>query len=46
MMKSFYDIHKIPLLTLRRMLKNLNYSENYLNRKSKEFLIKLLEKKI
>lgn len=46
MIKSFYDIKNIPLLTLRRMLKNFNYSENYLEGKSKGFLLKLLEKKI
>jgi hypothetical protein len=46
MMKSFYDIKNIPLRNLRIILANLNYSENYLKGKSKEFLLKLLEKKI
>jgi len=46
MKKSFYDIKNIDLSNLQKILENLGYSSYYLRGKSKEFLLKLLEKKI
>jgi hypothetical protein len=46
MKNSFYDIKTIPLFTLRLMLLKLGYTNKYINKKSKEFLIQLLQKKI
>jgi len=46
MKKSFYDIKKIQLNNLKKIIENLGYSSKYIKGKSKEFLLKLLEKKI
>jgi hypothetical protein len=46
MKDSFYDIKNIPLYNLKTILKKLGYSPNFINKKSKEFLVKLLQKNI
>ena len=46
MKNSFYDIKNIPLFFLKKTLINLGYTEKFIITKSKEFLLKLLQKKI
>jgi hypothetical protein len=46
MKNSFYDIKNISLFNLKIILKNLGYTDKFINKKSKEFLIELLQKKI
>lgn len=46
MKKSFYDIKNIELRYLKPILGNLGYSDDDLREKTKEGLLKLLEKKI
>ena len=46
MKKDFYDIKTIPLFNLKKIIKNLGYTDKFINVKSKEFLLNLLQKKI
>jgi hypothetical protein len=46
MKNSFYDIKNISLFNLKIILKNVGYTDKFINKKSKEFLIELLQKKI
>ena len=46
MKNSFYDIKNIPLFFLKKTLINLGYTEKFIITKSKDFLLKLLQKKI
>jgi len=46
MKDSFYDIKNIPLFNLKIILERLGYSHKFINKKSKEFLLELLQKKI
>jgi len=46
MKDSFYDIINIPLYNLKTILERLGYSPKFINKKSKEFLLKLLQKNI
>ena len=42
MKNSFYDIKNITLSNLEGIIKNLGYTQKYINKKSKEFLMQLL----
>lgn len=46
MKKSFYDIKNIDLHNLKLILRNLGYSDDDLEGKTKEFLLKFFDKKI
>ena len=46
MKNEFYDIKTIPLSNLKNIISNLGYTDKFINNKSKEFLMQLLQKKI
>ena len=46
MKNEFYDIKTIPLSNLKNIIRNLGYTDKFINNKSKEFLMQLLQKKI
>jgi hypothetical protein len=46
MKNSFYDIENIPLYHLKQILQKIGYTDKFINKKTKEFLIELLQKKI
>jgi hypothetical protein len=46
MKNSFYDIKNITLSNLKIIIRNLGYTDKFINKKSKEFLLNLLQKKI
>ena len=46
MKNDFYDIKNIPLSNLKNIIRNLGYTDKFINKKSKEFLMQLLQKKI
>ena len=46
MKNSFYDINNITLSNLKSIIKKLGYTDKFINNKSKEFLLNLLQKKI
>jgi hypothetical protein len=46
MKNSFYDIKNITLSNLKGILEKIGYTQKYINKKSKEFLMQLLQKKI
>jgi hypothetical protein len=46
MKNSFYDIKNITLSNLKGILEKIGYTQKFINKKSKEFLMQLLQKKI
>ena len=46
MKNSFYDIKNITLSNLKSIIRNLGYTNKFINKKSKELLMQLLQKKI
>jgi hypothetical protein len=46
MKNSFYDIKNITLSNLKIIIRNLGYTDKFINKKSKDFLLNLLQKKI